>query len=189
MEQCNGPFGERINFWSRCQEKRPVHNVLFVDFGAPVYKNALCRIQRHLLWSRIIYSWIFISLYQTQSNNMIHQYLIPSYYSSVSNVFSSVWVDPSKEGGDFPRGGASYCQVPSLWLDRDLLFSNQVSPDWPWPSSSGESRPSWLRADTSLACWMPLLKWLKISSISLSMLKVKVKVFRLCQWQESFGPK
>ena len=27
---------------------------------------------------------------------MIHQYLIPSYYSSVSNVFSSVWVDPSK---------------------------------------------------------------------------------------------
>ena len=33
-----------------------VHNVLFVDFGAPVYKNALCRIQRHLLWSRIIYS-------------------------------------------------------------------------------------------------------------------------------------
>ena len=34
----------------------PLHNVLFVDFGAPVYKNALCRIQRHLLWSRIIYS-------------------------------------------------------------------------------------------------------------------------------------
>ena len=33
-----------------------MHNVLFVDFGAPVYKNALCRIQRHLLWSRIIYS-------------------------------------------------------------------------------------------------------------------------------------
>ena len=30
---------------------------------------------------------------------------------------------------------------------------------------------------------------LKISSISLSMLKVKVKVFRLCQWQESCGPK
>ena len=27
---------------------------------------------------------------------MIHQYLIPSYYSSVSNVFSSVRVDPSK---------------------------------------------------------------------------------------------
>ena len=65
----------------------PVHSVLFVQYDGAEDKNELCRIQRHPLWSCIKYSCIWISLYQTQSNNRIQQYMILSHYSSVSMAF------------------------------------------------------------------------------------------------------
>ena len=45
----------------------PVHNVQIVNLGAPVYKNALCRIQRHLLWNRINRVWDTGSYFEPNS--------------------------------------------------------------------------------------------------------------------------
>ena len=47
--------------------KLAVHNVQIVNLGAPVYKNALCRIQRHLLWNRINRVWDTGSYFEPNS--------------------------------------------------------------------------------------------------------------------------